>query len=113
MIKCPNCGKINYDSNKFCSECGTDLSEAVMYCPKCYEKYYQCEKFCTECGTKLIPMKEHLLNLERIKREKGELENKRREEKLKRKQGVKICPSCGKKILKNAIRCKYCKEIIN
>lgn len=32
-----------------------------------------------------------------------------RKEKLRKKFGIKRCPNCGKEILKNALRCKYCK----
>lgn len=31
---------------------------------------------------------------------------------LAEKQGLKKCPNCGEIILKNAIRCKYCKSIL-
>lgn len=50
---CPDCGK-QYDSGKFCSECGTKLQEAVseLVCPSCGTKV-KSGKFCPECGTKL------------------------------------------------------------
>jgi len=34
----------------------------------------------------------------------------KRQEKLYEKYGTKICPKCGSKILKNALKCKYCNE---
>jgi len=45
MIKCPNCGKRNPNKNKFCGECGTDLSEAQMICPNCEKIHYEGEIF--------------------------------------------------------------------
>lgn len=54
MIKCPSCGKRNPNDNKFCGECGTDLSEAEMHCPNCGKIHVNGEKFCTECGEILI-----------------------------------------------------------
>ena len=61
MIKCPNCGKRNPNDNKFCGECGTDLSEAEMQCPKCEKIHKDGEKFCTNCGTKLVTKIEYII----------------------------------------------------
>ncbi len=51
---CPDCGK-QYDTGKFCLECGAKLQEAVpeLVCPSCGFKA-KSGKFCPECGTKLI-----------------------------------------------------------
>lgn len=51
---CPDCGK-QYESGKFCLECGTKLQEVVpeLVCPSCGYKV-KTGKFCPECGTKLI-----------------------------------------------------------
>lgn len=68
MITCPNCGKRNPNDNKFCGDCGTDLSEAEMYCPNCGKMHNNGEKFCTECGTKLVTGIEYnTLERERIR----------------------------------------------
>lgn len=50
---CPNC-KAQYDSGRFCQECGTQLQEMVpeLVCPSCGVKV-KSGKFCPECGTKL------------------------------------------------------------
>lgn len=50
---CPDCGK-QYESGKFCQECGTKLQEVVpeLVCPSCGYKA-KSGKFCPECGTKL------------------------------------------------------------
>ncbi|MCQ2243159.1 MAG: zinc ribbon domain-containing protein [Bacteroidaceae bacterium] len=50
---CPDCGK-QYDSGKFCPECGGKLQEIVpeLVCPSCGYKA-KTGKFCPECGTKL------------------------------------------------------------
>jgi len=61
MIKCPNCGKRNPEGNKFCGECGTDLSEAEMQCPNCEKMHKDGEKFCTDCGTKLITPTQYII----------------------------------------------------
>lgn len=87
MIKCPNCGKRNPNKNKFCGDCGTDLSEAQMHCLNCGTIHVGGEKFCTECGDKLITQKEYeMINLiieeERLEKEKRQQkvieENKRK-----------------------------------
>lgn len=51
---CLDCGK-QYDSGKFCPECGTKLQEIVpeLVCPSCGTKA-KSGKFCPECGTKLV-----------------------------------------------------------
>ena len=52
-LVCPNCGK-QYESGKFCLECGTKLQEVTpeLVCPSCGYKA-KFGKFCPECGTKL------------------------------------------------------------
>ena len=51
---CPDCGA-QYESGKFCLECGTKLQEVVpeLVCPSCGYKA-KVGKFCPECGTQLI-----------------------------------------------------------
>lgn len=46
---------------------------------------------------------EYLRNKEKIDKEKHD-------QFMVEKYGTKICPNCGKEILSNAIRCKYCKS---
>ena len=50
---CPDCG-MQYESGKFCQECGTKLKEAVteLVCLSCGYKA-KSGNFCPECGTKL------------------------------------------------------------
>lgn len=52
-LRCPDCGR-QYDSGKFCLECGTKLQDVVLelVCPSCGFKV-KTGKFCPECGTKL------------------------------------------------------------
>ena len=52
-LKCPDCGT-QYESGKFCQECGSKLQEVVpeLVCPSCGFKA-KSGKFCPECGTKL------------------------------------------------------------
>lgn len=52
-LTCPNCG-MQYDSGKFCQECGTKLQEVIpeLVCPSCGYKA-KSGKFCPECGTRL------------------------------------------------------------
>ena len=50
---CPDCGR-QYESGKFCLECGGKLQEVTpeLVCPSCGYKA-KSGKFCPECGTKL------------------------------------------------------------
>lgn len=52
-LVCPDCGR-QYESGKFCIECGGKLQEVTpeLVCPSCGYKA-KSGKFCPECGTKL------------------------------------------------------------
>ena len=52
-LVCPECGR-QYETGKFCLECGTKLQEVTpeLVCPSCGYKV-KTGKFCPECGTKL------------------------------------------------------------
>ena len=50
-IECPKCKRRNPKTNKFCSGCGSPLSDK---CPKCGKPVPFGNKFCPECGS---PMK--------------------------------------------------------
>ncbi len=55
-IKCsnPKCGAENSKNDKFCSACGSNLSNTV--CSGCGAKIGQGEKFCPECGARITPI---------------------------------------------------------
>ena len=68
---CPDCGT-QYDSGKFCQECGAKLQEVVpeLVCPSCGYKA-KSGKFCPECGAKLteqIPAMDSAASAEMPKR---------------------------------------------
>ncbi len=49
--KCPKCGMVSKEKNKFCSGCGFEMKSFV--CPNCgMERDYN-SNFCKECGHKL------------------------------------------------------------
>jgi len=48
-IRCPECGFINDQNNKFCEECGSELN----ICPNCRNPVKPMSKFCGKCGIKL------------------------------------------------------------
>ncbi len=45
---CPNCGKVMESTAKFCSECGTKLTDEIVIAPVQ-------EKICKKCGRHLKP----------------------------------------------------------
>ncbi|MBD0303981.1 MAG: zinc ribbon domain-containing protein, partial [Tolypothrix sp. T3-bin4] len=53
MLICPQCKFENSNTNKFCQNCGTSLTQKV--CPKCSSAVAvnaeQCQNCGTECGT--------------------------------------------------------------
>jgi RNA polymerase subunit RPABC4/transcription elongation factor Spt4 len=75
-VVCPNCHAHNPKGTKFCSSCGTALSEE---CPNCHAAVALGTKFCPECGTNLEAAKEtHCKNCDAVLEE-----------------GMKFCPKCG------------------
>lgn len=67
MIKCPYCGKLNFDG-KFCGGCDKELPEPANYCPNCDREDTDFEnQFYTNCGEKLITKSQHLENINRLK----------------------------------------------
>jgi len=50
-MQCPQCQTENPETNKFCSECGTKISQV---CPHCQSEYRPGSKFCGNCGQRLI-----------------------------------------------------------
>lgn len=50
---CPNCGYVNPDGTKFCSECGSKLISDGIFCGECGTKNLPDTKFCSNCGSKL------------------------------------------------------------
>ena len=53
-IICPNCGVELDDSVKFCTNCGTNLSETIgkIFCSECGLELENSVKFCPNCGTR-------------------------------------------------------------
>ncbi len=84
--KCPKCGLISKEKNKFCSGCGFEMRSFV--CPKCGAERKHGALFCSECGEKLPVFS--MANID-------EEENKIRCEKCGHSFSVeeRICPKCG------------------
>ena len=77
-VVCPGCHAENAQGTKFCSSCGTPLSET---CPNCHAAVSMETKFCPECGENLVKAKEkHCSNCQSILEEV-----------------TKFCPECGTK----------------
>jgi hypothetical protein len=55
-MKCPKCQTENFETRKFCRECGTKL---ILICPQCGSENLPGDKFCGECGYDLtLPKQE-------------------------------------------------------
>ena len=77
-VACPNCGKQNVPSAKFCADCGGKMEVAQVPCVKCGAKLREGAKFCSECGSS---------------QEKAKCTNCQAE----LAPGAKFCPECGTK----------------
>jgi hypothetical protein len=51
-MKCPDCGKENSSTSKFCSSCGAKLNKKVN-CSQCGNTIEPGAQFCSQCGTKV------------------------------------------------------------
>lgn len=51
-MKCPDCGKENSSTSKFCSSCGAKLDKKVN-CSKCGNTIEPEAQYCSQCGTKV------------------------------------------------------------
>jgi len=56
MIKCPNCGSLNYEENNFCGKCGAQLPDPKI-CPNCQLQSFE-NDYCINCGHKLISFRD-------------------------------------------------------
>ena len=52
MLKCPKCGQVMSEKDKFCSTCGYKNGGGKS-CPSCEAENSDSAKFCSTCGTKL------------------------------------------------------------
>ena len=62
---CNSCGANNNEENKFCTNCGEELTAVENIsqnaCPNCGEENDEANKFCVSCGKQLI-RKEDAIN---------------------------------------------------
>ena len=58
MKICPNCGFENFCIDNRCIECGSDLKniESLKLCPKCETKIADNSRYCSGCGTEVSEM---------------------------------------------------------
>lgn len=75
-VACPQCGKPNSPTAKFCAECGGKMQVAQIPCIKCGATLREGAKFCSECGAS---------------QEKQKCANCGSE----LSAGAKFCPECG------------------
>ena len=52
---CPKCNTVNSDEEKYCRNCGFQLSSSRI-CPECGKTNDSNSKYCKECGTVLTPV---------------------------------------------------------
>lgn len=52
-IRCPECGRLNRPTAKFCGTCKTALTELRNLCPRCGKTNRIGARFCAECGARL------------------------------------------------------------
>ncbi|MCL1803590.1 MAG: zinc ribbon domain-containing protein [Eubacteriaceae bacterium] len=52
-VACPECGKLMPKSSRFCADCGSEISAALLLCPECGELLQENARFCAQCGHQL------------------------------------------------------------
>lgn len=64
MNYCPNCGKKQDLENRYCGNCGMDLTNlekvSTKYCPNCGGERKSNSKYCGNCGEKFSDQKEEI-----------------------------------------------------
>ncbi len=70
MKICETCKTEFSDSTRFCTQCGTELTEKaetvpkqiihVHKCPSCNLKYQKNTRFCSQCGAELVDVEEEV-----------------------------------------------------
>ena len=58
MWKCPQCGKMEYVTSRFCGKCGTEQPQSIddnekRYCPSCGKAVSPDSRFCMSCGAQI------------------------------------------------------------
>lgn len=58
MWKCPQCGKMEYTTSRFCGKCGTEKPQSIennekRYCPSCGKPLSPDSRFCMSCGAQI------------------------------------------------------------
>ena len=94
MVKCPKCGYLVIDNEKFCKNCGSEIireeegaidAASKNICPKCGEEIDERMKFCKNCGSEII-------------REEGAIDA----------TSKNICPNCGEEVEDGMKFCRNC-----
>lgn len=65
MKMCPKCKKECKDICKYCTNCGTELTQTIV-CPNCNAEYTKKVAFCGKCGTRLLQESEDVKVAENI-----------------------------------------------
>jgi DNA-directed RNA polymerase subunit RPC12/RpoP len=83
-ISCPNCKSVVNKSDRYCQNCGNDLTKSIFNnkCPKCGTESVEGSKFCSNCGTNLIDGKKTIRS--------------------------NVCPSCNHQLQGNEKFCDEC-----
>lgn len=58
MWQCPQCGKMEYATSRFCGKCGTEQPQNMgnsekRYCPSCGKAVSPDSRFCMSCGAQI------------------------------------------------------------
>ena len=126
-LKCPTCGADLIPNAKFCTSCGSDVTQAKSenQCPSCGAELLPNAKFCDKCGsdvtssteteepeTEETPAKTETTE-EEVAEEKPETEETPAETETKEPDTIDAmyaakCPSCGAELIPNAKFCDKC-----
>lgn len=136
MKFCPDCGvKLDDDNFKFCPECGYELgsdsnsqksggficsliNRVIDEIPDEYAEKIKDNEIINDAlaHANIIlncPQREKKAYKKRGKQECPQRKYKRKVEIHDEDDGLKACPNCAKKIPHNALRCRYCKTMLN
>lgn len=104
VMTCPKCGERIKRGNKFCGNCGNEITFPIKksrICPECKQETSSEGRFCEKCGAMIsdaVPSIEKSSGITRAINEKKQSEAKSHVEISQTPENIVECPFCGEEL---------------